>query len=89
MPSVGQPYHKNNSNHCLKSKENTENINSGFSKTSNNKTILFSKCATCDIKKARVVKKQEGSGILSSLGLKTPLSKIPLFADISFWMQFY
>ena len=85
MPFVGQPYHKNNSNHCLRCKKNTEKINSGVSKTSNNKTILFSKCAICD---ARFAKKQ-GSGMLSILGLKTPLSKIPLFADILFWMQFY
>ena len=83
MPFVGQPYHKNNSNHCLRCKKNTEKINSGVSKTSNNKTILFSKCAICDTKKARFVKKQ-GSGMLSILGLKTPLSKIPLFADILF-----
>ena len=88
MPFVGQPYHKNNSNHCLRCKKNTENINSGVSNTSNNKTILFSKCAICDTKKPRFVKKQ-GSGMLSSLALKTPLSKIPLFADILFWMQFY
>ena len=83
MPFVGQPYHKNNSNHCLRCKKNTENINSGVSNTSNNKTILFSKCAICDTKKPRFVKKQ-GSGMLSSLALKTPLSKIPLFADILF-----
>ena len=83
MPFVGQPYHKNNSNHCLRCKKNTENINSGVSNTSNNKTILFSKCDICDTKKPRFVKKQ-GSGMLSSLGLKTPLSKIPLFADILF-----
>ena len=83
MPFVGQPYHKNNSNHCLRCKKNTENIYSGVSKTSNNKTILFSKCAICDTKEARFVKKQ-GSGMLSILGLKTPLSKIPLFADILF-----
>ena len=36
------------------------------------------------IKKLRFLKKQEGSGILSNLGLKTPLSKIPLFGDILF-----
>ena len=83
MPFVGQPYHKNNSNHCLRCKKNTENINSGVSNTSNDKTILFSKCAICDTKKPRFVKKQ-GSGMLSSLALKTPLSKIPLFADILF-----
>ena len=36
------------------------------------------------IKKLRFLKKQERSGILSNLGLKTPLSKIPLFGDILF-----
>ena len=30
------------------------------------------------------MKEQEPKGILSSLGLKTPLSKIPLFGDILF-----
>ena len=30
------------------------------------------------------MKKQEAKGILSSLGLKTPLNKIPLFGDILF-----
>ena len=32
------------------------------------------KCAMCGIKKSRFIKKQETSGILSNLGLKTPLS---------------
>ena len=31
----------------------------------------------CENKKSRFVKKQEAKGILSSLGIKTPLSKIP------------
>ena len=30
------------------------------------------------------MKKQETSGILSNLGLKTPLNKIPLLGDILF-----
>ena len=46
--------------------------------------MLLSKYAICDIKKSRSIKKQEISGILSSLGLKTPLSKIPLFGDVLF-----
>ena len=37
----------------------------------------------------RFIKKQEASGILSNLGLKTPLNKIPLLGDILFWMQFH
>ena len=38
----------------------------------------------CGRKKSRFIIKQETSGILSSLGLKTPLNKIPLLSDISF-----
>ena len=69
--------------------KNTENINPRVWKTTSDKTMLLSKYAICDIKKSRSIKKQEISGILSSLGLKTPLSKIPLFGDVLFWMQFY
>ena len=72
------------SSYCLKCKLNTGNINAIVSKTSNNKTILLSKCATCCSKKPRYVKKQEASGTLISLGFKRPLSKIPLFGDILF-----
>ena len=46
--------------------------------------MLLSKYARCGSKKSRFVKKQEASGLLSSLGLKTPLSKNPLFGDILF-----
>ena len=65
------------SSYCLKCKKNTENINSKVLKTNNGKTMLLSKCAICGSKKSRFIKKQEASGILSSLVLKTPLSKIP------------
>ena len=47
---------------------------------------MQSKCADCGIKKSRFVKEQEAKGLLSSLGLKTRLSKIPLFGDIFFWV---
>ena len=46
--------------------------------------MLLSKCAVCGAKKSRFIKKQEAKGILSSLGLKTPLNKIPLLGDILF-----
>ena len=46
--------------------------------------MLLSKCTICGSKKSRFIKKQEVSGILSSLGLKTLLSKTPLFGDIFF-----
>ena len=44
--------------------------------------MLLSKCAVCGAKKSRFIKKQEAKGILSSLGLKTPLSKVPLLSKI-------
>ena len=68
----------------LRCKENTENINSRVSKTSNGKTMLLSKCPICGSKKSRFIKKQEASGVLSRLGLRAPLSKVPLLGDISF-----
>ena len=60
----------------LKCKKNIENINPRVSKTSNGKTTILSKCAICGRKKSRFIKRQEASGILSSLGLKTPLTHI-------------
>ena len=41
------------------------------------------------IKKSRFMKEQEAKVMLSSLGLKTAVSKIPLFGDILFWMRFH
>ena len=39
---------------------------------------MQSKCFVCGIKKSRFVKEQDGKGLLSNLGIKTPLSKISL-----------
>ena len=39
---------------------------------------MQSKCSICGIKKSRLVKEQEPKGLLSNLGIKTSLSKIPL-----------
>ena len=58
----------------LKCKNSTENINPRVLKTNNGKIMLLEKCATCGSKKSRFIKKHEASAILSSLGLKTPLS---------------
>ena len=35
-------------------------------------------------KKSRFIQKQEASGIVNNLGLKTPLSKVPFLGDILF-----
>ena len=44
--------------------------------------MLSSKCAVCGNKKSRFIKEQEAKGILSSLGFKTPFSKIPFYGDV-------
>ena len=47
-------------------------------RTKNNRLLMQSKCSVCGTKKSRFVKKQDAEGLLSNLGIKTPLSKIPL-----------
>ena len=70
--------------YCLKSKKDTENINPRVSNTINGKTTLLSKCTKFGIKKSRFIKNQEAKGLLSNLGMRTPLNKVPLLGDISF-----
>ena len=45
---------------------------------------MLSKCAICSSKKSRFIKNQEAKGLLSNLGIKTPLSKVPILGDILF-----
>ena len=48
-------------------------------KTKNNRLIMQSKCSVLWDKESRFVKKEDAQGLLSQLGIKTPLSKILLF----------
>ena len=64
--------------YCVKGRKDTENIDPKLFRTKNNRLIMQSKCPVCGIKKSRFVKEQEAKGLLSNLGIKTPLSKIPL-----------
>ena len=48
--------------------------------------MILSKCAMCGSKKLRFFKNQEAKGLLSKLGIKTPLSKVPILGNILFWM---
>ena len=47
-------------------------------KTKNGRLTLSSKCVVCGSKKSRFIKEQEAEGLLSNLGIKAPLRKIPL-----------
>ena len=46
--------------------------------------MLSSKCAVCDSKISKFIKQEEVSGLLSCLGIKTPLSKIPFVGPLLF-----
>ena len=64
--------------YCLKCKTNTDNIDPKMFRTKNNRLLMQSKCSVCKNKKSRFLKEQDAKGLLSNLGIKTPLSKIPL-----------
>ena len=71
--------------YCLKRRKDTENINPRVSNTINGRTMILSKCAICGSKKSRFIKNQEAKGLLSNLGLRTPLSKVPVLGNILIW----
>ena len=68
--------------YCLRCKKDTKNVNSRVLK--NGRSVLSSKSAVCGNKNSRFIKELLAKGLLSSLGLNTPLSKIPLLGDILF-----
>ena len=74
--------------YCLKCAKHKKNINP-VSGISNGKMMILSKCAICGSKKSKFINRQEAKGLLSNLGIKTPLSKIPVLSDILVWMQFH
>ena len=66
-------------------KKNTGNITPRVSRAKTGKTMILSKCAICGGEKQWFIKKQEASGILSSLGPKKPVNEVLLLGDILFW----
>ena len=70
--------------YCLKRRKNTENIDLEVSSTCNGRVMILSKCAICGSKKSRFIKRREAKVLLSKLGIKTSLSKVPKLGDILF-----
>ena len=62
----------------------TESKNSKIVQTKNRRIMFSSKCAVCDSKKSKFINQQEASRLLSNLGIKAPLSKIPLVGSLLF-----
>ena len=46
--------------------------------------MILSTCAICNSKKSKFIKEQQAKRLLSNLGLKTPLNKIPVLGHILF-----
>ena len=64
--------------YCLVCKKHAKNTNSKIVRNRQNRLMIQSNCAICSSKKSRFIKEQQTMGVLSSLGIKTPLSKVPL-----------
>ena len=64
--------------YCLACRKYTKNNNPKIVRNRQNRLIIQSNFATCGSKKSRFIKEQQAMGILSNLGIKTPLSKVPL-----------
>ena len=61
--------------YCLACRKYTKNNNPKIVRNRQNRLMIQSNCANCSSKKSRFIKEQQAKGILSNLGIKTPLSK--------------
>ena len=68
--------------YCLKCGENTKSISPFVSKAINGGTIILSKCAIWNSKKARFIKTQEVKGLLSIVGIRALLNKILILRGV-------
>ena len=68
--------------YCLKCRKSTK---TKHVRTKNWKVMLLWKCTVCNSKKLKFIKEQKASGLLCSLEIKTPFSKIPLVGPLLFW----
>ena len=60
--------------YCLSCRKNTENTNPKIVKSKKNRSMILSKCTTCNNKKSRFI--SQGSGLFDILGLNTPQNRI-------------
>ena len=70
--------------YCSKCRKDTENIDLRVSRTINGRKMILSKCAICGSKKSRFIKNQEAKGLLSNLGIRYLLGKVPILGNILF-----
>ena len=64
--------------YCLACKKYTKSINPKVVTNRQNRLMIQSNCATCGSKKSRFIKEKQAVELLSNLGIRAPLSKVPL-----------
>ena len=69
--------------YCLPCRKYTKSINLKIVRNKQNRSMIQSNCAVCSSKKSRFIKEHQAMGLLSNLGIKTPLSKVT-FLNILF-----
>ena len=65
--------------YCLACRKYTKSINPKIVRNRQNRLMIQSNCATCGCKKSRFIEEQK----LSNLGIRTPLSQVPLLNVLS------
>ena len=63
--------------YCLACRKYTKSINPKIVRNEHNRSKIQSNCAICGRKKSRFIKEHQVMGLLSNLGIKTPLNKVP------------
>ena len=67
----------------MKCRKNTESKNLKLLRTKNGRIIiLLWKWAVCVSKNSKLIKQQDAGKLLGSLGIKAPLSKIPIVGSL-------
>ena len=64
--------------YCLACRKSTKSINPKIVRNRQDRSMIQSDCAVCGNKKSRFIKEHQAMGLLSNLGIKNPLNKIPL-----------
>ena len=64
--------------YCLACRKYTKNINPKIVRNRQNRLMIQSNCLICGSKKSGFIKEQKALGILSNLGIPTPLSQVLL-----------
>lgn len=70
--------------YCVRCRKQTPTQDPHVVKTANGRYRLVGTCPYCGTQKSQFVSSQKASGLLSMLGIKTPLANIPLLGPLLF-----